>query len=121
MRALKQLYNFGDIQKKIHRHHTTPLSNRTTKQKNEKKERKKTREQQFLVAFLLYPHSQKRHKMPHRLLLYCIVILLEVNLVIGCIWPEVDALFILDSTPQITSFQHRAEIDFLRQVGSKFN
>ncbi|KAF1751342.1 hypothetical protein GCK72_017896 [Caenorhabditis remanei] len=48
------------------------------------------------------------------LLLFCI----NGGIVSGCIWPEVDALFILDSTPQVTSFQHRAEIDFLRQVMS---
>ncbi|CAI5452790.1 unnamed protein product [Caenorhabditis angaria] len=34
----------------------------------------------------------------------------------NCIWPDVDALFILDSTEYITSFQHQSEVDFLRKV-----
>ncbi|CAP36239.2 Protein CBG18899 [Caenorhabditis briggsae] len=47
-----------------------------------------------------------------------LLIFLKLNHVSGCVWPEVDALFIMDSTPQVTSFQHRAEVDFLRQVMS---
>ncbi|CAI2354577.1 unnamed protein product [Caenorhabditis sp. 36 PRJEB53466] len=50
---------------------------------------------------------------------YYVALLFElVTVSFECVWPEVDALFIVDSTPQVTSFQHRAEIDFLRQVMS---
>ncbi|EGT32292.1 hypothetical protein CAEBREN_11144 [Caenorhabditis brenneri] len=56
--------------------------------------------------------------MSHILFFLIVLVFSNIECVIGCTWPEVDALFIMDSTPQVTSFQHKAEVDFLRQVMS---
>ncbi|CAD6186751.1 unnamed protein product [Caenorhabditis auriculariae] len=50
------------------------------------------------------------------LLLYGLSHLNPLN---ACTWPAVDALFVVDSTPYVTSFQHRSQLQFFRQVLSK--
>ncbi|CAB3396952.1 unnamed protein product [Caenorhabditis bovis] len=48
------------------------------------------------------------------MLLVILVILLDH--VTSCTWPSVDALFILDSTEFVTSFQHQTQVNFFSQV-----